>query len=102
MQYFITGATGFIGKRLVGKLLERDDARIFFRRDTTHEAVLFKAFGLSGYEGGIDMQLCRNFPDRNSLALIEIVDRHQDQPLRAGDVQHARPVGTDFFKMCVD
>ena len=30
MQYFITGATGFIGKRLVGKLLERDDARIFF------------------------------------------------------------------------
>ncbi|MCA0326164.1 MAG: SDR family oxidoreductase [Proteobacteria bacterium] len=30
MQYFITGATGFIGKRLVAKLLEREDSRIFY------------------------------------------------------------------------
>jgi len=30
MQYFITGASGFIGKRLVKKLLERDDSKIFF------------------------------------------------------------------------
>lgn len=30
MQYFITGATGFIGKRLVAKLLERKDSRVFF------------------------------------------------------------------------
>ena len=30
MQYFITGATGFIGKRLVAKLLQREGARIFF------------------------------------------------------------------------
>ena len=30
MQYFITGASGFIGKRLVKKLLEREDSKIFF------------------------------------------------------------------------
>ncbi len=30
MQYFITGATGFIGRRLVAKLLERADARVWF------------------------------------------------------------------------
>ncbi len=30
MQYFITGATGFIGKRLVAKLLQREGARVFF------------------------------------------------------------------------
>jgi thioester reductase-like protein len=30
MQYFITGATGFIGKRLVAKLLQREGSRIFF------------------------------------------------------------------------
>lgn len=29
MQYFITGATGFIGRRLVRKLLERDGSHIF-------------------------------------------------------------------------
>src|SRR5262245_54245194 len=30
MRYFVTGATGFIGKRLVRKLLERDDAVVLF------------------------------------------------------------------------
>jgi NAD(P)-dependent dehydrogenase (short-subunit alcohol dehydrogenase family) len=30
VQYFITGATGFIGRRLVRKLLERDGSVIFF------------------------------------------------------------------------
>ena len=30
MQYFITGATGFIGRRLVAKLLERSGSSIFF------------------------------------------------------------------------
>ena len=30
MQYFVTGATGFIGKRLVGKLLERKGAVVHF------------------------------------------------------------------------
>ena len=30
MQYFITGASGFIGKRLVRKILERDGSTVFF------------------------------------------------------------------------
>jgi thioester reductase-like protein len=30
MQYFVTGATGFIGKRLVGKLLERKGSVVHF------------------------------------------------------------------------
>jgi NAD(P)-dependent dehydrogenase (short-subunit alcohol dehydrogenase family) len=30
MQYFVTGATGFIGKRLVKKLLERKGATVYF------------------------------------------------------------------------
>jgi len=30
VQYFITGATGFIGKRLVKKILEREDSNVFF------------------------------------------------------------------------
>ena len=36
MQYFVTGATGFIGKRLVEKLLERKGAVVHFliRQDT--------------------------------------------------------------------
>ncbi len=30
MIYFVTGATGFIGKRLVAKLLEDTDAVVYF------------------------------------------------------------------------
>ena len=30
MQYFITGASGFIGRRLVKKLLAREDSTIYF------------------------------------------------------------------------
>ena len=30
MQYFVTGATGFIGKRLVKALLERRDSKVHF------------------------------------------------------------------------
>ena len=30
MQYFVTGATGFIGKRLVKKLLERKGSVVYF------------------------------------------------------------------------
>ena len=30
MNYFVTGATGFIGKRLVAKLLARPDSVVYF------------------------------------------------------------------------
>jgi NAD(P)-dependent dehydrogenase (short-subunit alcohol dehydrogenase family) len=40
MIYFITGATGFIGKRLVAKLLERKDATVYFlTRDKSAERI---------------------------------------------------------------
>ncbi|HQU77857.1 MAG TPA: SDR family oxidoreductase [Azonexus sp.] len=40
MQYFITGASGFIGKRLVRKLLERDDSIVYFLvREAEREAL---------------------------------------------------------------
>ena len=48
MQYFITGATGFIGKRLVARLLEREGSRIFFLvRDADPErlAALYDYWG---------------------------------------------------------
>ncbi len=51
MQYFITGASGFIGKRLVRKLLERDDSIVYFLvREAEREALggLYEFWGCDG------------------------------------------------------
>ena len=48
MQYFITGASGFIGKRLVRKLLERDDSVVYF---LVREAGRGALAGLDGFWG---------------------------------------------------
>ena len=40
MQYFITGATGFIGRRLVRKLLEREGSVIYFLTRASEESSL--------------------------------------------------------------
>jgi NAD(P)-dependent dehydrogenase (short-subunit alcohol dehydrogenase family) len=48
MQYFVTGASGFIGKRLVRTLLARPDAKIYFlMRDPSAERLgkLFRFWG---------------------------------------------------------
>lgn len=48
MQYFITGATGFIGRRLVAKLLERDGSTVFFlarKREREHLDDLYAFWG---------------------------------------------------------
>ena len=46
MQYFVTGATGFIGKRLVKKLLERKGAVVHFliRKESADKVVDLRSF----------------------------------------------------------
>jgi NAD(P)-dependent dehydrogenase (short-subunit alcohol dehydrogenase family) len=46
MHYFVTGATGFIGKRLVGKLLERKGSVVHFliRRESEAKVAELRAF----------------------------------------------------------
>ena len=54
MHYFVTGATGFIGKRLVKKLLERKGAVVHFliRRESEGKvATLREYWGLKGSAG---------------------------------------------------
>src|SRR5690606_13867705 len=49
MNYFITGATGFIGRRLVRKILERRGSIVYFLvRDASEEklAPLYEAWGV--------------------------------------------------------
>ena len=46
MQYFVTGATGFIGKRLVKKLLERKGAVVHFliRKESANKVTDLRSF----------------------------------------------------------
>ena len=51
MQYFVTGATGFIGKRLVKKLLERKGSVVHFliRKESENKVTPLRAYwGVSG------------------------------------------------------
>ena len=51
MQYFVTGATGFIGKRLVKKLLERKGSTVYFliRKESVGKVEALRAYwGASG------------------------------------------------------
>ncbi|HMA07597.1 MAG TPA: SDR family oxidoreductase, partial [Ramlibacter sp.] len=46
MRYFVTGATGFIGKRLVAKLLERKASVVHFliRKESEHKIASLRAY----------------------------------------------------------
>ena len=50
MQYFVTGATGFIGKRLVAKLLERKGSTVHFliRKESEHKIAGLRDFWGAG------------------------------------------------------
>jgi len=60
MQYFVTGATGFIGKRLVKKLLERKGAVVYFLLRQESEA---KVAGLRQYWGASAARVVPVFGD---------------------------------------
>ena len=51
MQYFVTGATGFIGKRLVKKLLERKGAVVHFliRKESADKVADLRAAGADDF-----------------------------------------------------
>jgi NAD(P)-dependent dehydrogenase (short-subunit alcohol dehydrogenase family) len=66
MQYFVTGATGFIGKRLVKKLLERKGSVIHFLIRKESEG---KVAGLRQYWGASAARLVPVFGDLTSKKL---------------------------------
>ncbi|MEH8162941.1 SDR family oxidoreductase [Aeromonas allosaccharophila] len=48
MNYFITGGSGFIGRRLIKKLLERaPENRVYFLMRASHQDKLPELFGNS-------------------------------------------------------
>ena len=46
MHYFVTGATGFIGKRLVKKLLQRKGSTVYFllRQESAGKAAALREY----------------------------------------------------------
>jgi NAD(P)-dependent dehydrogenase (short-subunit alcohol dehydrogenase family) len=66
MQYFVTGATGFIGKRLVKKLLERKGSVVYFLIRKESEA---KVAGLREYWGASAAKAIPVFGDLTSRKL---------------------------------
>ena len=66
MQYFVTGATGFIGKRLVKKLLERKGSVVHFLIRKASEG---KVAGLREYWGVSASRAVPVFGDLSSKKL---------------------------------
>jgi len=66
MQYFVTGATGFIGKRLVKKLLERKGAVVYFLLRKESES---KVAGLRAYWGSSTARAIPVFGDLTARKL---------------------------------
>src|SRR4051812_21364633 len=84
MAYFVTGASGFIGKRLVKKLLERADAVVYFlMREDKGQAKKVKA--LRTYWGANDKRAIAMTGDLKepTLGLARA-----DQKLLKGNIDH--------------
>ncbi|WP_422844108.1 SDR family oxidoreductase [Acidovorax sp. M2(2025)] len=82
MQYFVTGATGFIGKRLVKKLLERKGAVVHFliRQESAD-----KVAGLRSYWG---VGAARAVPVYGDLTAKKLGVSAQDIKALKGQVDH--------------
>lgn len=72
MQYFVTGATGFIGKRLVKKLLERKGSVVHFLIRKESES---KVAGLRQYWGASSARVIPVFGDLTSKKLGVAADQ---------------------------
>ncbi|MDP3322526.1 MAG: SDR family oxidoreductase, partial [Hydrogenophaga sp.] len=82
MHYFVTGATGFIGKRLVKKLLERKGAVVHFLIRQASEA---KVAGLREYWGVSASRALPVFGDLTSKKLGVSAD---DTRALKGQIDH--------------
>ena len=82
MQYFVTGATGFIGKRLVKKLLERKGAVVYFllRQESAD-----KVAGLRSYWG---VGAARAVPVYGDLTARKLGVSAQDIKALKGQIDH--------------
>ena len=82
MQYFITGATGFIGKRLVKKLLERKGSVVHFLIRKESES---KVAGLREYWGA---SAARAVPVYGDLTAKKLGVSTEDIKKLKGQVDH--------------
>jgi len=82
MNYFVTGATGFIGKRLVKKLLERKGSKVYFliRKESTGKvAALREHWGVSA---------ARVIPMHGDLTRKKLGVSAEDIKKLKGDITH--------------
>jgi NAD(P)-dependent dehydrogenase (short-subunit alcohol dehydrogenase family) len=82
MQYFVTGATGFIGKRLVKKLLERKGAVVYFLIRKESEK---KVAGLRTYWG---VSAARAVPVFGDLTSKKLGVSSEDVKKLKGQIDH--------------
>ena len=88
MQYFVTGATGFIGKRLVRKLLGRKGATVHFLIRKESEG---KVAALREYWGVSAARAVPVFGDLTSRRLGVAADPRQPRRRRRGLAAGDRP-----------
>ena len=82
MQYFVTGATGFIGKRLVKKLLERKGSVVYFLLRKESES---KVAGLREYWGA---SAARAIPVHGDLTAKKLGVSAEDIKKLKGKIDH--------------